>query len=76
MTLNDIYQMLDPVAFSIGPFEVRWYGLAYIAGFCCVAASSGTIFSRTAAKKRSSVALVSPFSYPSSSVSYGGTSGL
>ena len=31
--LNDIYQMLDPVAFSIGSYEVRWYGLAYIAGF-------------------------------------------
>ena len=22
----------DPVAFSIGPLEVRWYGLAYLAG--------------------------------------------
>lgn len=31
--LNDIYQALDPVAFSIGPYAVRWYGLAYIAGF-------------------------------------------
>lgn len=37
MTLNDIYQNLDPVAFAIGPFEVRWYGLAYIAGFICAA---------------------------------------
>ena len=35
--LNDIYQNLDPVAFSIGPLTVRWYGLAYIAGFICVA---------------------------------------
>ena len=33
MFLNDIYQALDPVAFSIGPFAVRWYGLAYLAGF-------------------------------------------
>lgn len=24
---------IDPVAFSIGPFDVRWYALAYIAGF-------------------------------------------
>ncbi len=24
--------MIDPVAFSIGPLEVRWYGLAYAAG--------------------------------------------
>lgn len=31
--LNDIYQALDPVAFSIGTVQVRWYGLAYIAGF-------------------------------------------
>ena len=35
--LNDFYQSLDPVAFSIGPFSVSWYGLAYIAGFICVA---------------------------------------
>ena len=31
--LNDFYQNLDPVAFSIGPFSVRWYGLAYVVGF-------------------------------------------
>ena len=31
--LNDIYQALDPVAFAFGPFEVRWYGLAYMVGF-------------------------------------------
>ena len=31
--LNEIYQSLDPVAFSIGPLSVRWYGLAYLAGF-------------------------------------------
>ena len=33
--LNEIYQMLDPIAFQVGPFAVRWYGLAYIAGFVC-----------------------------------------
>ena len=33
--LNEIYQMLDPIAFQVGPFAVRWYGLAYIAGFIC-----------------------------------------
>ena len=33
--LNDIYQALDPIAFSVGPFAVRWYGLAYIFGFLC-----------------------------------------
>ena len=30
--LNDIYQNLDPVAFTIGPLAVRWYGLAYMVG--------------------------------------------
>ncbi len=30
--LNDIYQALDPIAFWIGPFAVRWYGLGYILG--------------------------------------------
>lgn len=38
MTLNDIYQSLDPIAFTIGPFSARWYGLAYVAGFVCVIA--------------------------------------
>lgn len=23
---------IDPIAFKIGPLEVRWYGLAYLAG--------------------------------------------
>lgn len=31
--LNDLYHALDPVAFSVGPFTVRWYGLAYLAAF-------------------------------------------
>ena len=26
------YPVIDPVAFSIGPITVRWYGLAYMAG--------------------------------------------
>ncbi|MDO4796948.1 MAG: prolipoprotein diacylglyceryl transferase [Coriobacteriales bacterium] len=33
MFLDDLYHMLDPVAFSIGPFAVRWYGIAYLVGF-------------------------------------------
>ena len=33
MWLDNIYHALDPVAFSIGTVEVRWYGLAYLAGF-------------------------------------------
>ena len=31
--LNDLYQNLDPVAFAVGPFTVRWYGIAYVLGF-------------------------------------------
>ena len=31
--LNDLYHSIDPVAFSIGPFAVRWYGIAYVLGF-------------------------------------------
>lgn len=36
--LNDIYQGLDPIAFSLAPLVVRWYGLAYVLGFVCAAA--------------------------------------
>ena len=35
MWLDELYHSLDPIAFSLGPFEVRWYGLAYMAGFIC-----------------------------------------
>lgn len=35
--LNEIYQSLDPIAFSVGPFSVRWYGIAYVLGFICAA---------------------------------------
>lgn len=30
--LNDIYHALDPIAFWIGPFAIRWYGIGYILG--------------------------------------------
>ncbi len=43
MFLNDIYQALDPVAFSLGPIVVRWYALAYLAGFVC----AGVVLWRT-----------------------------
>lgn len=44
--LNSIYQMLDPVAFTIGPFTARWYGLAYVAGFLCVIALMNVVAKR------------------------------
>ena len=28
-----VHPNIDPVAFSIGPLAVRWYGLMYLAGF-------------------------------------------
>lgn len=33
MFLDDLYHTLDPVAFSLGPFSVRWYGIGYLLGF-------------------------------------------
>ncbi len=44
--LNEIYQALDPVAFSIGPLTVRWYGLAYLAGFTLGAFVMWTLIKR------------------------------
>ena len=35
--LNDLYNAIDPVAFTIGPVSVRWYGIAYVLGFFAVA---------------------------------------
>lgn len=35
--LNSIYQAVDPVIFSFGPFSIRWYGVAYVLGFLCAA---------------------------------------
>ena len=31
--LNDLYHAIDPIAFALGPIEVRWYGLGYVLGF-------------------------------------------
>jgi len=42
--LDEIYHFLDPVAFWVGPFAVRWYGLGYIIGILV----GGLIFMRLA----------------------------
>ncbi len=44
MYLDELYKSLSPVAFSIGALSVRWYGLAYLAGFTL----AGLILYRTA----------------------------
>lgn len=31
--LNALYHSLNPIAFTVGPFAIRWYALAYLAGF-------------------------------------------
>ncbi|MEM7680132.1 MAG: prolipoprotein diacylglyceryl transferase [Pseudomonadota bacterium] len=31
--MNLTFPNIDPVALSIGPFDIRWYALAYLAGF-------------------------------------------
>lgn len=33
MWLNDLYHSIDPIALSVGPLSIRWYGLAYLFGF-------------------------------------------
>lgn len=33
MFLDELFHMLDPVAFRLGPLEVRWYGIGYLVGF-------------------------------------------
>jgi phosphatidylglycerol:prolipoprotein diacylglycerol transferase len=35
--LDALYHSLDPVAFSLGSIEVRWYGLGYMFGFILAA---------------------------------------
>lgn len=44
MWLNDFYHSLNPIAFSLGFITIRWYALAYIAGFI----SCGAMMYRTA----------------------------
>lgn len=46
MWLDDLYHSLNPVAFSLGPLTVRWYGLAYLAGFIV----AGIVIYRTACR--------------------------
>ncbi|WP_058269809.1 prolipoprotein diacylglyceryl transferase [Olsenella massiliensis] len=33
MWLDELYHALNPVALQLGPLAIRWYGLAYLAGF-------------------------------------------
>jgi phosphatidylglycerol:prolipoprotein diacylglycerol transferase len=44
--LDTLYHILDPIAFSIGPFTVRWYGIAYIVGFILAAVAARRVCRR------------------------------
>lgn len=37
MWLDTLYHNLNPIAISLGPLAIRWYGLAYLAGFIVAA---------------------------------------
>lgn len=37
MMLDALYHAMDPVAFTIGPLSVRWYGIGYVLGFAVAA---------------------------------------
>jgi len=42
--LDAFYHSLNPVALSLGPLSIRWYGLAYLVGFVL----AGVVMYRTA----------------------------
>lgn len=44
MFLDDLYHSLNPIAFWVGPFAVRWYGLGYLVGFI----AAGVLMTRNA----------------------------
>lgn len=44
--LDNLYQMLDPIAVQIGPLQIRWYGLAYVTGFICAFLILGNLSKR------------------------------
>ncbi len=48
MWLDELYHSLDPVALSLGPLTVRWYGLAYLFGFI----AAGVVMHRVARRWR------------------------
>ena len=58
MFLDDLYHMLDPVAFTLGPLTVRWYGIAYLLGFIC----AGIVMWRTQKRWRLGLSVDDVFS--------------
>lgn len=42
--LNELYHSLDPIALTLGPIQIHWYALAYLAGFLL----AGVVMTRVA----------------------------
>ena len=53
MWLGVFYHSLNPVALSLGPLSIRWYGLAYLVGFVL----AGVVMYRTAQRWKLNVTL-------------------
>ena len=53
MWLDAFYHSLNPVALSLGPLSIRWYGLAYLVGFVL----AGVVMYRTAQRWKLNVTL-------------------
>ena len=51
--LDAFYHSLNPVALSLGPLSIRWYGLAYLVGFVL----AGVVMYRTAQRWKLNVTL-------------------
>lgn len=60
--LDNLYQMLDPIAVQIGPLQIRWYGLAYVAGFICAFLILGNLSKRWRVRINEDVFFVIVFS--------------
>lgn len=53
MWLDTFYHSLNPVALSLGPLSVRWYGLAYLIGFVL----AGVVMYKTAQRWKLNITL-------------------
>lgn len=69
------YPNIDPVALSLGPLSIRWYGLMYLVGF--VGALGWCFYrSKTQIPPWSSEAILDLFFYATIGVIFGGTLGF
>lgn len=68
------YPNIDPIAFSLGPFSIRWYGLTYLVGFAL--AFVWCVYRRNQQRQCWEIELISDlFFYCAIGVIFGGTVG-